>query len=133
MVIYNGLYNPKYYGDKLTANHFSDKKLHFKIIENGTILPHISPGWNGSGGVFDCEGHFVYGTNYSIYGGGPYRLDEKINYESKTVIYAGMFTPEWGHCITDSLRRLWFLRSDIFKKYFKDCPIVYHLRHGGDS
>lgn len=36
-----------------------------------------------------------------------------------------MFYPVWGHVLTDDIRRMWFLKSDIFKKEFKNCPLVY--------
>ena len=38
-----------------------------------------------------------------------------------------MFHSTWGHVITDNIRRLWFLKSDDFKTYFKNCPLVYLL------
>ena len=129
MVNYDGLYNKEYFGDSINLNHFHNKKLHFRIIENGTILPHkYFLDHNGFGGIFDGEGYFVDGTIYSIFGGGPYRPNENIQYVPKTVIYIGMLTEEWGHCITDSLRRLWFLKSDLYQKCFKNYPIVCHFR-----
>ena len=36
-----------------------------------------------------------------------------------------MFFTVWGHCISDNLKNVWFFQSEIYKKYFKDCPIVY--------
>ena len=36
-----------------------------------------------------------------------------------------MFHSTWGHAITDSMRLLWFLKSEAFKRDFKDCPLVY--------
>ena len=129
LVHYDGLYNKNYYVDTFNQNHFYNRKLHFRIIENGIILPHkYFEEHNGFGGVFDGEGYFVAGTIYSIGGGGPYRPVENIRYVPKTVIYLEMFTEEWGHCITDSLRRLWFLKSDLYQKYFKNCPIVCHFK-----
>lgn len=35
-----------------------------------------------------------------------------------------MSYPIWGHCLTDNIRRIWFLKSE-FMKQFKNCPIVY--------
>ena len=46
-------------------------------------------------------------------------------HSSETVIYLGLLYPAWGHFITDSIRRLWFLKDNEFKNQFKDCPIVY--------
>ncbi len=50
---------------------------------------------------------------------------ESIQHSSETVIYLGLFFPVWGHCLTDNIRRLWFLKSEIFKSEFKNCPLVY--------
>ncbi len=52
---------------------------------------------------------------------------ESILKSSEAVIYLGMFHSTWGHAITDNIRRLWFLKSDDFKKEFKNCPLVYLL------
>ena len=38
MVNYDGLYNKEFYSDKLKRNHFSDKILGFRVIENGTKI-----------------------------------------------------------------------------------------------
>ena len=35
-----------------------------------------------------------------------------------------MFHRTWGHVITDNIRRLWFLKSELFNQ-FKNCPLVY--------
>lgn len=130
MINYDGLYNKDYYGDSLNTNHFYDKKLHFKIIENGTILPHkeliINGRWTwGVGGIVDSKGNFVESSFVHRGVGGAYTPTEEVQYSPYTVIYLGMFFRVWGHCITDNLKNVWFLRSEIYKKYFKDCPIVF--------
>lgn len=54
--------------------------------------------------------------------------DRKLHFkilEGATVVYLGLFYPVWRHCLTDNLRRLWFLQSDTFKCYFKDCAQIY--------
>ncbi len=38
-----------------------------------------------------------------------------------------MLQKTWGHVFTDNIRRLWFLKSEAFKKEFKNCPVVYLL------
>lgn len=50
---------------------------------------------------------------------------EEIRYIPTTVIYLGMFFPVWGHVITDNIRRLWFLKSEVFNDYLKNFPLVY--------
>ena len=48
-----------------------------------------------------------------------------IRYSNETAIYLGMFRGVWGHCLTDNIKRLWFLKSELYQKHFKGCPLVY--------
>ena len=135
MINYDGLYNKDFYGDELKPkNHFSDKKLHFRIVENGTILPHtaLSGNWTwGFGGIVDSKNNFVTGSFVSNGCGGAYTPNEKIQTVPETVVYLGMFFHVWGHCITDNLKNVWFLQTETYKKYFKDYPIVWVPMKGG--
>ena len=127
MTNYDGLYDKKYFGEKLFENHFSDNKLGFKVIENGTILPSKSDlgSYKKAGGIVDENGNFI--SSSFVHGGvdGSYIPEEKIAYDSETVIYLGMFTHVWGHCLTDNIKRIWFLKSDLYREFFKNCKIVY--------
>lgn len=125
MIDYEGLYKPEYYGEKLFENHFSTKKLAYQVIKDGTILPIIfQDGKLNFGGIVDAEGNFLARSSIHIGRGNSY-LPEKILTSSETVIYVGNMTNIWGHCLTDNIKRLWFLASKNFKKNFKTCPIVY--------
>ena len=127
MVNYDGLYNKDFFGDKLKPkNHFVERKIHFKIIEDATILPHKNlPDSSGLGGIVDSKGNFIeesfihHGTT-EIYT--PY---EKVENVSEPVIYFGMLVNIWGHCLTDNIKRLWFFFSNSYQRYFKKYPIVY--------
>ena len=124
------LYNKDVAPDNFDKNHFVDKKLHFKVIEHGTILPHknlyVNGQWTwGLGGIVDKKFSFIESSFVHNGVGGAYTPTEEIFHSSSTVIYLGLFYPVWGHCLTDNIRRLWFLKSDVCKEYFKDCPIVY--------
>lgn len=134
MVNYDGLYNKEYFGDKLNENHFYDKELHFKIIENGTILPHKDLpglGLNGFGGIVDANGNFVARSFVHMGTGDAYTPNEEILQSSDTVIYLGMLFNVWGHSLTDNLKRLWFIKSDTYKRFFSKLPIVYTPMRGG--
>ena len=111
-------------------NYFVDKKLHFKIIERGTILPHkhmyVDGQWTwGFGGVVDAKNNFVSSSFVHDGAGAAYTPQENVQYFPNTVIYLGLFYPVWGHAISDNLRRFWFLNSEVFKTYFKNCLLVY--------
>ena len=126
MTNYDGLYKKKYFGEKLFENHFSEKKLGFQIIRGGTILPY-EPLENavGLGGIVDAEGKFIEESFIHRGAGNSYIPEKKVRYCPKTVIYLGMLVHVWGHCLTDNLKRMWFLKSNFFMENFKNCQIVY--------
>ena len=135
MINLDHLYNKDAAADFFGKNHFVDKKLHFQIIERGTLLPHkevfVNGRWTwGFGGIVDRKGEFIK-NSFVHYGvGGAYTPTEEIQRSPQTVVYLGMFFDVWGHVLTDNLRRLWFLKSEIFNRYFKNCMLVY-LPWGG--
>ena len=125
------LYNPDAAKKFFNFSRFVDKKLGFKIIEHGIILPHRSindkgeKGQAGWGGIVDAEGKFIKESHIHTGTGGIYDFpSESLQRNSETVIYLGMFHFVWGHIITDNIRRVWFLKSE-FMKQFKNCPVVY--------
>ena len=124
------LYNPDAAKDRFSKNYFVDKKLHFRIIERGTILPHKDMCVNGKstwgfGGITDKRGEFIKSSFVHSGVGSAYTPSEDVKHSPATVIYLGLFYPVWGHVITDNIRRLWFLKSEVFKEYFSNCPLVY--------
>ena len=129
------LYDKNAAKDFLGKNYFVDKKLHFRIIERGTIIPHkhmyVNGQWTwGFGGIVDNKNNFVKGSFVGEGGGEVYTPMEEIQHSNLTVVYLGLLYPVWGHAITDNLRRVWFLKSDVINDYFKNCPVVY-LPWGG--
>ncbi|MBR4153250.1 MAG: DUF563 domain-containing protein [Selenomonadaceae bacterium] len=131
MVNLDYLYNPDAARPNFDKNYFLDKKLGFQVIENGMILPHkdlrTPSKWNfGLVGIVDNVGKYIDSSSVHYGVGGAYTPPpESILYRAETVIYLFLLYPIWGHCLTDNLRRLWFLKSDIFKSEFKNCPLVY--------
>lgn len=124
------LYNKNAAQEFFDKDYFVDKKLHFKIIERGTVLPHkhmyINGKWTwGFGGIVDSKNNFVKDSFVKDTVGEAYTPNEEVQQYPATVIYLGLFYNVWGHIITDNIRRLWFLKSEVFNKYFNNCPIVY--------
>ena len=137
MINFDYLYNPDAAKESFGRDYFLDKKLGFRIIENGTVLPHkrvIKPIW-GLGGIVDSEGNFIRESSLHYGTGGAYTPPpQDIRHSSETVIYLGIIPAVWGHSITDNIRRIWFLKSEVFKSEFKNCPIVYVAwREGRDT
>ena len=134
MVNYDGLYNKNFYGDKLNEDHFSTQKLHFRIIENATVLPFkLIPETAGFGGIVDEKGNYIKTSFFNASAGDAYTPNEKVTEFLTPAIYLGMFADVWGHCLTDNLQRIWFLKSETYKKNFKKFPVVFTLRGGGQA
>ena len=123
----NYLYDPPAAAEFFGKNHFVDKTLGFKLIEHGTILPHTKTAdynWWGICGVVDRQGH-LHADNSSMQVRGGLYAPTDVATSSATAIYLGLFGPAWGHNITINLCRLWFLHGAAFKRYFKNCRLVY--------
>ena len=132
MVNLDYLYNPTAVKKIFNENYFVDKKLGFQVIEDGMILPHKKTkikgqwSWGAGGCIVDSAGKFIPTTSAKTEVGKSYTpSQESIMHVNETVIYLGFFFHVWGHALTDNLRRLWFLKSDIFKSAFKNCSLVY--------
>ncbi len=139
---YDLLYDKDYYSKWINVNHFIDKKLSFREIRNGYIIPHSVK--SNEGGIFDSEGCYVKGSSHIEGVPGTFRksLNEaSVNlsttaqergisisdaeHKHSTVVFVGALIKVWGHFITDSMRMLWFLRSKEYRENFADCPLVY--------
>lgn len=87
--------------------------------KHGCILPsRHSQGeklsvYSFDGGVTDSDGHFVelsmlHEKPCDV--GGAYETELKESHS--TVIFIGYILSEWGNCLTDGLKKLWFLNTD---------------------
>ena len=120
------LYNPAAAKNAFARDFFLDKKLGFSVIENGVILPHKDAGLVGAfGGIVDGNGKYVMSSFIKRSKIDRSYAHTSIKRSNATAIYLGFYFPVWGHVITDNIRRLWFLESEIFKSEFKNCPVVY--------
>lgn len=123
--LYDKNINKGYYSN----NFFVDGKLGFKLINHGTIIPHIKEdnrpqGYYGTCGVVDSQGNF-YKEIDTMKDIKPEKLHGTVIKNPDTVVYLGLLAPTWGHDITFNLRRLWFLNSAAFRAEFKNCRFVY--------
>lgn len=131
MTNFNCLYNPAAAKNNFARDFFLDKELGFSVIEDGLILPHKDAPPRGLlgalGGIVDATGTYVKSSfvKRSKIGRSYPAAPESIKHSDETVVYFGFYYPIWGHVITDDIRRIWFLESEIFKSEFKDCPVVY--------
>ena len=103
-------------------NYRRDRALTVKIVENGVILParpvnEIDP-FKCNGGVCDRDLNFVDGHNdviddpwngnYVLRDAFEVKPDEIVT-SDETVIYGGAMIRHFGHFITESFARLWYV------------------------
>lgn len=93
-----------------------DEPLGVKVYSNATILPfrHVNS-LNGQGcGIITDTGEHVSVLDI---GDQSYPYDE-CDVESKDciAILLGLFHPMWGHCITDNIKKIWFLSSPQYQE-----------------
>lgn len=96
-----------------SIDYHSDEVLSCHEISNGILLPYKGD-MNGktSGGVVESDGGYVdlsglhenHGCGYSV-------TSNDIVKKGKNAIYLGVWFPIWGHCITDNIKKLWFLKT----------------------
>lgn len=116
------LYNQDYYKFK-DLNHFVKKEMGFKVLQNAVVLPYKDDNGNTGGGVVDENGIFIESSSVHTKYGYGYKYETAI--EDDCAIYLGMFSECWGHCITDNIRRLWFLKTKEYIEYFGKYKLIY--------
>lgn len=108
-----------------TLDYFSNKEVSFCVFEDMFLIPKTIKG--KSGGIYNRNGELVTETSINKEYGCP-RVDmTKIgNFESFSApcVYLGVYESCWGHFITDCLKKVWFLKSDLFNQ-FKDYSLIF--------
>lgn len=87
--------------------------MKIRKLNNAVILPGCDLGLH-YGGVVDENGEFVSGTDWQdMQCPHQYAYDETgLAYCDETVIYIGCLCKCWGHVITDSCKKLWYLYTE---------------------
>lgn len=125
MTNYDYLYKKEYYGESLYKTYEVKKELGYQIIKNGVILPSKRTDKGPGGGVLDGKGNFISSTSLHNDCGFGYDFSKIEKHSESAVIYLGMFHDIWGHCLTDNIRRLWFLKSSVCMEKFSGCKAVF--------
>ncbi len=125
------LYDKNCFSDLFGVTHKVEKTLSFQTLRSGTVLPYKIVGGCAGGGIVTREGTYIESTALHTKSGAAYPVEEaQITDSPEKVIYIGMFHKIWGHCITDNLRRMWFLLSDVCREQFRDYKIVFIPQDG---
>ena len=118
------------HAELLKKNYFSDRILNFCIETNIYLIPKTKKGKTGGlyheGGqlIKDTSTNLEYGCDFFEFNCG----DIKSTFE-KPCIYLGVLESCWGHFITDSLKKLWFLKSKYYSQ-FNNYELVFIAEPG---
>ena len=99
------------------SDRLLNEKLGYSKVNNAIIVPHI--------GCFDSNKNFIDGTWLHETTTFPYKDSYcQNNFHIQKAVYMGCLVNIWGHCITDGIKRLWFLFSDYLKN-IQNVSFVY--------
>lgn len=112
----------------ISTEHVNSEKIAFDVVSDVYVLPCKQSNTYGanivySGGVADKKGAFIAGlsrhtTNktlsYSVTSG--YIVDESTDIID-TAIFGGVLIEIFGHTITETISRLWFVKNQHYTKY----------------
>lgn len=97
-------------------DYLADKKLKVDVLPGGIVLPAVfHESENSTDGGVVANGHFYEHSVYHRGSGKDYRFNaDQVSFRNEKVVYIGMWTDVWGHCITDNLKHLWFLKDENY-------------------
>lgn len=138
--MYNLNYVNPHYKDELkrvlSRNFISHQAIGYTSYENAVILPSEYPRKGDIGGVFDEQGNLLLQS--TLHEGFPKRKIDVRNIDCKNsdevVIFLGTFHSIWGHALTDSLKKIWFLETDFAKELISSgAKLVYIFLENSDN
>jgi len=109
---------------KIGHSHFLDKTLSVQCYEDAYILPcrHFNAG------VADANGIGVLGTQacerYKV--GYPFNQND-VEISDDVVIYMGYLKSIFGHCITDNIKREWFIQTEEYRQLMSQGAICVYI------
>lgn len=104
--------------------HSIPNEVTLKDYQNAYLLPYQA---GDLGGVLTENKEFVYNSSLHEGMGGGYSFSqEEVMKSNDRAIYMGMLFPIWGHCLTDNIKKLWFLQTQEGKSLLQSgCKLVY--------
>lgn len=110
--------------------HFSAKHIEVKEYDNAVVLP--SGKWTNEGklqgGIIDENGNYISNSGYTDGGGEGYFVDNRLIKSCDCIaIYVGFLYSCWGHLITDSLAKLWYLNTIECKSLIESGATLIYL------
>lgn len=123
---FSNLYCPEMVTKNIPAsmNALQERDMGYSDYSDAIILPFKFSDGITYGGVLTQQGDFLENTSVHTKFGRGYAVSKSED-EIEKAIYLGMFLPVWGHCLTDNLQRLWFLRTKMYLDSYVDYPLIY--------
>lgn len=111
----------------ISSIKISNRDLKVQIIKDGYIVPATQGQF--SGGILDANEIFVQSSI-------SHESETIKNYNNlisdtsnEVVIYLGLLHNVWGHCLTDSLRRLWYIMTEDCKSLLSAGAKLVYVSH----
>lgn len=121
-----------------TSESYRISKILETLVLNKAIIIPSKQEKSGfkEGGIYTSDGKFV--KSATLNGVVPPSKVEfstkNINQSDDTIIFIGTFYSLWGHAITDSIKKLWFLFTEEGKQLLDNgAKVGYIFRDKGDS
>jgi len=111
--------------------HKVERELQYSVIEHATIVPADRFLYSG---VLDSQGNTVVsGAFNELFQVRKIAESESVICSDKVVVFIGILHNVWGHCLTDSLKKVWFLQTVTCKKLIENgVKVVYLLPDNED-
>lgn len=127
MINYDGLFDKQLFLKEIEAKHEVIQELSYSKAKNALVLPCIDlPNGFSGGGIIKENGEFI--KESTVHNGShvPYEVNHnQVEIVDERVVYFGMLIGVWGHCISDCIKRAWFINSPEYIERFAKCKIIY--------
>lgn len=120
--------------ESVNKDYLLNDLIDCKLIQEGYILPtkfiEGIPYGGPVGGVFTSKKEFIIDSLLMNWGDWYNEEDLEMIYEANPVLYIGTLSPGWGHFITDSLKKLWFLLTPEYQIVKDNVKLVCNIIPG---
>ena len=121
-------------GREISSSLMVSDALHCAVYESAYIVPSNYPKGPKIGGVYDCNKKFVDNSALHIRYLREHVVFEDYKELEESIIFIGTFHSIWGHALTDSLKKLWFLETEEGKALLQQgVKLAYIYMEKSDS
>lgn len=129
--------NPKsreFVRSKLANTHFSQRTLTCNLYQKALVMPNHTSTEKDLGGVWTYEGNLVQASAFcEMEDKHIDRLQIESSYTKETAIYLGLLIEGWGHGITDNIKKIWFLRTEVCKNLLASGAQIIYVTNSNEE